>query len=77
MLEKVPSILMTKLLVHNAVEHLGKAAREAIYAFAEGDDQRLLLMGLKRFTKHNTPVNPMRLRRDIAVALLEENKYPF
>ena len=68
---------MAQLHVHNAVEHLGKAAREAIYAFAEGDDQRLLMMGIKRFTKYNTPVNPMRLRRDIAVKLLEENKYPF
>ena len=68
---------MTQLHVHNAVEHLGKAGREAIYAFAEGDDQRLLMMGLKRFTKYNNPVNPMRLRRDIAVKLLEENKYAF
>lgn len=68
---------MAQLHVHNAVEHLGKAAREAIYAFAEGDDQRLLMMGIKRFTKYNTPVNPMRLRRDIAVKLLEENKYVF
>jgi alkylation response protein AidB-like acyl-CoA dehydrogenase len=68
---------MAQLHVHNAVEHLGKAGREAIYAFAEGDDQRLLMMGLKRFTKYNQPVNPMRLRRDIAVALLESNKYGF
>jgi hypothetical protein len=35
------------------------------------------MMGLKRFTKYNNPVNPMRLRRDIAVALLESNKYGF
>jgi hypothetical protein len=69
--------MMAQLHVHNAVEHLGKAAREAIYAFAEGDEQRLLMMGVKRFTKYNNPVNPMRLRRDIAVALLEENKYVF
>jgi hypothetical protein len=66
---------MTQLHVHNAVEHLGKGGREAIYAFAEGDDQRLLLMGLKRFTKYAEPVNPMRLRRDIAVQVLTDGSY--
>ena len=68
---------MTQLHVHNAVEHLGKGGREAIYAFAEGDDQRLLLMGLKRFTKYAEPINPMRLRRDIAVELLQEGSYKY
>jgi len=68
---------MTQLHVHNAVEHLGKGGREAIYAFAEGDDQRLLLMGLKRFTKYAEPVNPMRLRRDIAKSILEKGSYAY
>ena len=68
---------MTQLHVHNAVEHLGKGGREAIYAFAEGDDQRLLLMGLKRFTKYAEPINPMRLRRDIAVQVLTDGGYKY
>ena len=69
--------MMAELHVYNAVEKIGKAGREAIYAFAEGDDQRLLLMGLKRFTKYQEAVNPMRLRRDIAVQLLKEGSYKY
>ena len=41
---------LTQLYVHSAVEKLSACGREAIYSFAEGDDQRLLLIGLKRLT---------------------------
>jgi hypothetical protein len=68
---------MTQLHVHNAVEHLGKGGREAIYAFAEGDDQRLLLLGFKRVTKYAEAINPMRLRRDISVQVLTDGGYKY
>ena len=58
--------------VHNAIEKLAHSGREAIYAFAEGDDQRMLLMGLKRFTKYAQPINPMKSRRDIADRLISD-----
>ena len=63
---------LSELYVFNAVEHLAKCGREAILSFAEGDDQRLLLMGLKRFTKFSQPINPVKTRQKIAAFLLDE-----
>ena len=65
-------IQLTQLYVYNALEKLSQAGREAIYAFAEGDEQRMLLMGLKRFTKYNSSVNPMKLRREIADRVIQD-----
>lgn len=70
-------ILMAQLYTFLAVEKVQKAAREAIYSFTEGDEQRILLMGLKRFTKYQQPVNPKNIRRQIASKLIEEARYCF
>lgn len=72
----LPGKLAT-LYLHNAIENLGRAGREAINAFADGDELRILNMGLRRFTKWNNPVNAKKLRREIAAAVIEANKYPF
>ena len=50
--------------------------KESIISFAEGDEQRMLLMGLKRFSKM-APVNTVATRRRIAKAMIDANKYPF
>jgi alkylation response protein AidB-like acyl-CoA dehydrogenase len=68
---------MTRLYLHQAVEKLGQAGREAINAFAEGDELRILHMGLRRFTKWQNPVNAKELRRTIAAYTIEHGKYPF
>ena len=68
---------MAQLNLFIAIEKLGYSGREAIYSFTEGDEQRMLLMGLKRFTKHVQNINPQELRRKIAAKVIEENKYPF
>jgi hypothetical protein len=68
---------MTTLYLHEAVEKLGQAGREAINAFAEGDELRILHMGLRRFTKWQNPVNAKALRRTIAAHTIEQGKYPF
>ena len=47
-----------------------------ILSFTEGDEKKMLLMVLKRFTKGYT-INPKKLRRDIADKLIEENRYCF
>lgn len=67
---------MTVNYMHKAAEICNKAGKEAIYSFAEGDEQRMMLLGLKRFTKLD-PVNLKDIRRKIAGKLLAENKYPF
>ena len=60
--------------LQNAVAKVAVAGREAISAFAEGDELRVMLMGLKRFTK-TEPANTKEARRRIADALLAEGRY--
>ncbi|MDJ1495688.1 acyl-CoA dehydrogenase family protein [Cytophagaceae bacterium DM2B3-1] len=67
---------MTRLYINDAVERINVAGKNAINSFAEGDEQRGMLMGLKRFTKV-TPINTKETRRRIAEHLITENKYTF
>jgi alkylation response protein AidB-like acyl-CoA dehydrogenase len=69
-------IEMAKVNLHDAVFKCQQAGREAIQAFAEGDELRVMLMGLKRFTKID-PYNTKDARRRIADAQIAENKYIF
>ena len=67
---------MTRIYLHHAVNVATLAAREAIYAFAEGDELRMMLMGLKRYTKIE-PMNLKEARRRIADHIINKNEYPF
>lgn len=67
---------MALIYLHEAVEKVNNAGRAAITSFAEGDELRGMLMGLKRFTKIE-PMNLKNARRDIADAMIAENKYIF
>lgn len=67
---------MVMINLHNAVAKCNAAGREAIQSFAEGDELRVMLMGLKRFTKIE-PMNTKDARRRVADALLAEGKYMF
>ncbi len=69
-------IAMTKIVAIEAAEKTAYAGRQAIYAFADGDEQRMLLLGLKRFTKVQ-PYNTKNARRKIADKLIEANAYCF
>ena len=40
----------TKEGVSDAADKVNKSGKDAINAFADGDEQRMILMGLKRFT---------------------------
>ncbi len=70
-------IAMAKLYLYNAVEETIKNGKEGIISFAEGDEQRMMLMGLKRFTKYTNYPNVVKLRNTIAEKLKAENKYCF
>lgn len=70
-------IAMTKLYLYHAVDTINQKAKEGIVSFAEGDEQRMMLMGLKRFTKYQHHPNVVALRNTIADKLIEENKYSF
>jgi len=70
-------IAMARLYLYNAVDIVIKNGREGIVSFSEGDEQRMLLMGLKRFTKYANYPNVIELRNLIAEKLKAENKYCF
>ena len=69
-------IEMTKVYFNDAINRIDFYGKQAIASFAEGDELKLMLMGLKRFTKYQ-PVNTKKLRRSIADKLIEANKYCF
>ena len=70
-------IAMTELYVFNAVEHISKRAKEGIVSFAEGDEQKAMLMGLKRFTKYDKLPNITALKELIAEAIKEKDGYVY
>jgi hypothetical protein len=68
--------ILGTLQAHHAAEKCLSAGREVIMGLPENDEQRMMLMGLRRFTK--TPsVNLKNLRRKVAQYVLEKGKYPF
>uniref|UniRef100_UPI004047164A acyl-CoA dehydrogenase family protein n=1 Tax=Algoriphagus sp. TaxID=1872435 RepID=UPI004047164A len=69
-------IAMSKIYLYEAIDKVEAAAKEAIVSFAKGDEQKVLLMGLKRFTKPDF-INTKELRRQVADYMIAEGKYPF
>lgn len=67
---------MMRCYLNDAVDKLNKAGKEALNAFSSGDEQRMMLLGLKRFTK-TAAFNSKDARRRIADKLIAENKYCF
>lgn len=69
-------IAMAQVYLAEAVDKINGAAKEAIASFTSGDEQKVMLMGLKRFTKADL-VNTKELRRGIADYMIAQGKYPF
>ncbi|MGN6539471.1 MAG: acyl-CoA dehydrogenase family protein [Ginsengibacter sp.] len=67
-------IAMLQVYLNDAVDILAKNGKEAINSFATGDEQRMMLLGLKRFTK-TAPFNGKDARRLIAAKLIEDGRY--
>jgi alkylation response protein AidB-like acyl-CoA dehydrogenase len=64
-----------RTFLYDSADKIEKNGKDAINAFAEGDEQRMLLVGLKRFTKAN-PLNSKESKRRIADKLIALGKYP-
>lgn len=62
--------------LYDAADKVNKSGKDAINSFADGDEQRMILMGLKRFTKAE-PFNTKDARRRIADKMIAEGKYCF
>ncbi len=70
-------VAMAQLYLYNAVDIIETKAKMAIISFAEGDEQRMMLMGLRRFVKYQNMPNIVGLRNMIAEKVSAENTYPF
>lgn len=67
-------IAIAKTYFYDAADKIEKAAKDALNSFAEGDELKMMLMGLKRFTKTDA-FNPKEARQIIAQQLIGDNKY--
>lgn len=67
-------LTMARIWIYDCADRINKAGKDAINSFVEGDEKRMMLMGLKRFTK-NDGINIKDARQQIAQKLIEEEKY--
>jgi alkylation response protein AidB-like acyl-CoA dehydrogenase len=67
---------MMKTLILDFGDRINKCGKDALYAFTEGDEQRMMLMGLRRFTKTEAH-NVKESRRKVADALIQSEEYCF
>ncbi len=70
-------IAMAQLYLYKAVDVISQKGKESIVSFASGDEQRMMLMGLRRFTKYTNMPNIVGLRNQIADKLITANEYCF
>jgi hypothetical protein len=66
---------MAKLNLYKATEKIIEAAKEGIISFADGDEQRMMLSGLRRFTKYTNNPNVIALTEKIAAHFVEKGSY--
>jgi alkylation response protein AidB-like acyl-CoA dehydrogenase len=75
--KQATQIAMSRLYLYNAVDIVIQKGKEAIVSFTDGDEQRMMLMGLKRFTKYTNQPNVAALRMQIAEKVASDNAYSF
>ncbi len=69
-------IKMCRAFLADALERIHLSGKHALAAFAEGDELRMMLLGMRRFTKYD-PVNTIGIRKEVARALIDANGYCF
>jgi len=65
---------IARTYLYDAADRINKSGKDAINAFASGDEQRMMLLGLKRFTKAE-PFNSKDARRRIAARVIADERY--
>jgi len=70
-------IAMAKLNLFRAIDVIETAGKHSIISFTVGDEQRMMLVGLKRYIKYVNMPNIIELRNIIADKVTAENKYCF
>jgi len=67
-------IAIVQTFFYDAADTINKLAKDALNSFAQGDELKMMLMGLKRFTKIKS-INPKEYRQVIAQKLIEDGTY--
>ena len=67
-------VAMTKTFIFDAADRINKSGKDALMAFVEGDELRMMMMGLKRFTKVQ-PFNAKDARQMVAMKMIEKGEY--
>jgi hypothetical protein len=67
---------LTRTYISDSLERINLSGKHAITSFNDGDTLRIMLMGLKRFTKYDA-YNTTASRRRIADELIAKNQYSF
>jgi len=68
---------MAQVFCNDAIQKIEAIAKNTIAGMLEGDDAKMLLVALKRFTKNNNPVNTIAARQRIANVMINANTYTF
>jgi hypothetical protein len=66
-----------KIILVSSSRYRYSKGKESVISFVEGDEQRMMLMGLRRFTKYTNMPNIVALRETITKKLVSENEYCF
>jgi len=67
---------IVKTYIYDAADAINKAGKDALNSFADGDELRMMHIGLKRFTKVD-PYNTKEARRTICAQLVADDGYKF
>jgi alkylation response protein AidB-like acyl-CoA dehydrogenase len=67
---------MVKVYFNDTADNIWKWGKDAITSFADGDELKIMSLGIKRFTKTEA-FNTKDARRRIAKVIIDENKYPW
>lgn len=62
---------------NDAIQRVEATAKNTLAGFSEGDELKMMLVALKRFTKNNSPMNTIAARQRIADSLIKANAYNF
>ena len=70
-------MLWLNYIFTQSVELISNKAKELVISLSDGDEQKFLLMGLKRFSKYFNYPKPIELKRKIAKMIIDNNSYCF
>ena len=68
---------MAEVFCNDAIQRIESKAKNTIAGMLEGDEAKMLLVALKRFTKNNSPINTIAARQRIADTVIAANTYTF